>query len=100
MKLRITNQSGNPQDLSGMKSAVFYFPYHSGKTLVKKTYEILDAEMGLINIVIDEFELDGIPLGKGQNFSGELHFNGFTLEVLFRAKLNIDLVDGKKAVVK
>ena len=100
MKLRITNQSGNPQDLSGLKGAVFYFPYHNGKTLIKKTYEIIDSDLGLIDVPLDQFEVDGIPEGKGQNFSAELHFNGFQLEVLFRSKLNVVIKDGKKAVIK
>lgn len=90
MRLSIKRKTGQPVNLSGLKSAIFYLPYRGSRVLEAKNWTVEgDPQDGIINVELTGFEKSGLNEGEGQTFSGVLEFSDFKLDVSFDRQLNV-----------
>lgn len=100
MKLKIKNKTGNGVCLQGLKDARFFLPYLGDRILRKVEWDVLDYELGIIEISVDKYHKSGLNVGIGQTFTAELVFADRTLKVEFPEALNIiESEDGTKSII-
>lgn len=102
MKIRITNEFGQPLNLSRMKSSMFSFSYENVDTsgldrnLEKYDAVVIDSERGEMELTLSEFEVQGLKVGIDQDFFAELYFEDWTYKVHFSKALTVSELNGRK----
>lgn len=98
MKLRILNEQRFPLNLNGCDGIKILFQYENGHTLEKKSVNIINKDEGKIQVELSDFEIQGLKVGDGQTFRGELVFGETTFHVVFSKALNVELVNERKSI--
>lgn len=98
IKCRVLNEYGVPLNIAGIEKAVFYFDYEDGRVLEKKSYKVQKPDKGQMTVDLTEFEVQGLPLGVGQNFTAELTLNQKLHKVLFYSALHVVSENGRKVI--
>jgi hypothetical protein len=102
MKVRITNEFGQPLNLSRMKGSMFQFTYEqksqSDVELKLEKYDavVTDSERGEMEIILSEFEVQGLKSGPDQDFFAEIYFDDWTYRVQFVKALTVSSINGRK----
>lgn len=81
------------QNATGIK---LIFPYEDGRQLEKSVVTIKDAENGIIEFSLTDFEVQGLKVGEKQNFMCEVYFPSHKEVVLFAKSLNISIENDRK----
>lgn len=95
-KCKILSKFKTPLPLHNATGIKLIFPYEDGRTLEKSVVSILDADKGLIEFSLSEFELQGLKQGEGQSFTAEVYFPAHKEVVLFAKSLNIVIENERK----
>lgn len=104
LKLRILNEFGNPEFLGAADDIEVHLPYTSG-SLVKRlrfgAVKILDEFRGEIEFTLTNFELQGLPVGDGQNFVVRIIKGTKQRDAVFPKALNVRTmeIDGEQRKV-
>jgi len=100
LKVRVFNKYGVPQNLAGLEKSIFFFNYEDGRVLEKKSVKIKRPDRGELLVELTDFEVQGLPLGLGQNFMADLTINQKKHNVLFYKALNIVSENGRKVIMQ
>lgn len=95
-RLQILSEFKTPLPLMQAIGIKVLLPYESGSVLEKNAVDIVDAERGMIDVTITEFEMQGLKVGDGQNFRCEITMPDHKLVVLFSKGLNVKLEGERK----
>jgi len=98
-KCKILSQFKTPLPLNNAVGIKFIFPYQDGRDLEKSVVTILDAEKGLVEFTLSDFEMQGLKVGEGQAFKCEVQFIDHKQLVVFAKGMNIVLNDERKVWV-
>lgn len=88
-----------PLNLQGCDGIKIFLPYENGEVLEKNRVTILDYDEGKIQVDLDEFEIQGLKPGLGQNFSAEAKFGDTIYRIVFSKGLNVELKNERKVLV-
>lgn len=97
LTVQIINEFRTPEPLTDVTKCVFKFPYDAG-ILEKQLGKVVDPVNGLIEIELNDFEIQGLKIGEGQNFKCELHQKNEIMEVIFFKALNVKLNGERKEI--
>lgn len=97
MLLKITNEYGQPLNLSRLEYSRFYFGYENGTTLEKNNARVISSERGELELDLTDFEVAGLPLGE-QDLTADLYFPGWKYSVLFAKGVNVVMINEKRAI--
>ncbi len=95
-KCRILSKFKTPLPLSAAQGIKLIFPYEDGRDLVKNSVTIIDADAGLIEFELTDFELQGLKVADNQNFMAEVTFATHKEVAIFPKSLNIKLENERK----
>ena len=98
MKLRVLNQFGNLLALEAADSIKFQFSYENGHVLEKTNAKAVTGKNYNCELDLDDFEIQGLPVGEKQNFLAEIVFGDDVHHVLFQKALNIGLDNDRKVL--
>jgi len=95
-KCKILSKFKTPLPLHNAIGITLKFPYSDGRELEKSVVSIVDAEAGIIEFSLTDFELQGLLEGTNQNFKAEVYFPTHKEVVLFAKSLNIIMENDRK----
>jgi hypothetical protein len=95
-KCKILSKFKTPLPLHNATGIKLIFPYADGRELEKSVVSILDADQGLIQFSLTDFEMQGLNVGEKQNFTAEVYFPTHKEVVLFAKSLNIIIENDRK----
>lgn len=95
-KCKILSKFKTPLPLHSALGIKFIFPYDDGRELEKSIAKIIDAENGIVEFSLTDFELQGMKVGEMQNFKAEVQFAAHKEVVLFAKSLNIIIENERK----
>lgn len=102
MKLQILDKFGNPFRLKNPKNIIVSMPYMEDrilrKSLVKNQIRIVDADNGKVDVVLSQFDIDGLNQGRDQSFAATIEQGDKKYDVRFERALHVDMVEGKKSI--
>lgn len=96
MRLQIQTKTGNPLDLTKLRSARFFLPYRGDQILETSQHKVLDAKSGLIEVNLGAFEIKGLNEGDNQSFKAELNFDVKSVTVRFENQLHVRTINEVK----
>ena len=95
-RLKILSEFKTALPLMLVERIKFLLPYEDGRVLEKHSVDIVDEESGIIELTLTDFELQGLMVGKRQNFKAKVYMkSGEMLTVLFSGGLNVES-DGER----
>lgn len=98
-KLKILSQFKTPLPLANVEVIKVYLPYEDGRMLEKQNCNVVDAEKGIVEFGLTDFELAGLKVGKS-TFAAKVYMTDGTLySVSFANGMNIAMMDEKKVWV-
>lgn len=71
-KLKILTEFKTPLPLFNVDRIKVLLPYEDGRTLEKNSVAVSDAESGMIELTLTDFELQGLKIGAN-NFSAKIY---------------------------
>jgi len=96
-KMKILSEFKTPLPLMQAEKIKVLLPYEDGRTLEKSSVTVVDAENGMIELTLSDFELQGLKPGKN-SFGAKIYMqNGDMYSVVFNDGMFINNADGKKA---
>ena len=96
-KMKILSEFKTPLPLMQAEKIKVLLPYEDGRTLEKSSVTVVDAENGMIELTLSDFELQGLKPGKS-SFGAKIYMqNGDMYSVVFNDGMFINNADGKKA---
>lgn len=97
-KLKCLSEFKTALPLFMAEKIIAILPYENGNNLEKSSIKVLDAENGIIELTLSDFELQGLKVGPKQSFKVKVQMNGgdeFTL--LFAGGLTVEVQGERKA---
>jgi hypothetical protein len=91
-KMKILSEFKTPLPLMQCEKIKVMLPYEDGRILEKNSVSICDAESGMIELKLTEFELQGLKPGKN-SFLAKVYM----YSVVFHGGMNIEQIDGRKS---
>lgn len=95
-KCRILSKYKTPLPLNNAVGIKLCFPYEDGRELEKNSVTIVDAEKGLIEFELSDFEIQGLKAEIDQSFRAEVTFPQHKELVVFSKCMNISLENDRK----
>jgi hypothetical protein len=95
-KLKILSEYKTALPLFQAKQVKVLLNYEDGRVLEKNNVDIIDKENGSIEIVISDFELQGLKLGVSDFYCSVYMNNGDHFKVKFAGGQCIKMVDERK----
>lgn len=96
-KMKILSEFKTPLPLMQCEKIKVMLPYEDGRILEKNSVSICDAESGMIELKLTEFELQGLKPGKNSFLAKVYMKNGDMYSVVFHGGMNIEQIDGRKS---
>lgn len=90
-KLKILSEFKTPLPLFNVDRIKVLLPYDDGRVLEKNSVAVLDAESGMIELSISDFEMQGLKVGKSSFLAKIYMKDGTMYTVTFANGCNVHL---------
>lgn len=90
-KLKILSEFKTPLPLFNADRVKVLLPYEDGRVLEKNSVAIYDAESGMIELTLSDFELQGLKVGLNSFLAKIYMKDGMMYTVSFANGLNIQV---------
>lgn len=97
--MKILTEFKTALPLGNADAVKIIFPTESGEPLEKNIINILDADKGLIEVELSDFEKQSLIVGQEQSFNAKILMDGHEWSVSFPKKLNVGMIDGRKEIL-
>jgi len=98
LKFKLTTKFGTIPDLRRATDLVVYFERSDGDILEKRSVNILDVDNAIGEILLSDFEVQGLRLGKGLTFLMEYVSDGRKFKARFPSAYTVEEKEGRKLI--
>jgi hypothetical protein len=96
MKVRLRNEFGIPINLLKANQITLYFQRDDGGMLGKKDFSVVDAQNGVLEFTLTDFEVQALKTGKHQDFFAKVVVGDEVLTIEFSKGLDVVIKDERK----
>jgi hypothetical protein len=97
LKLKLSNEHGNPLDFNRVDGIKFFFQYENGRTLEKNNFKCTDLENACGEIELSDFEIQGLKVGVS-NFTAQAFMGEEILILEFTKGLEVAVENERKVI--
>ena len=98
LKLKLSNEHGNPLNFNLVDGVKFYFEYENGRTLEKNNFKCTDLENGLGELELTDFEIQGLKVGRS-SFTAQVFAGDEILTLEFIKGLEVTIESERKVIL-